>query len=112
VLTLAAELGIAVEERDLPREALYTADEVFMTGTAAEITPVRSVDRKPVGSGKPGPVTCALREAFFGLFDGRTEDKWGWLGFTNAVVPDREDQEAAIHGRTPQQQPAPTEVTA
>ncbi|WP_426661073.1 branched-chain amino acid transaminase [Rhodanobacter aciditrophus] len=112
VLTLAAELGIAVEERDLPREALYTADEVFMTGTAAEITPVRSVDRKPVGSGKPGPVTRALREAFFGLFDGRTHDKWGWLelvgptraaGFASAVVPDQalngSSLNSGAHGR-------------
>ncbi|MGO4703109.1 branched-chain amino acid transaminase [Dyella sp. 2RAB6] len=79
VMTLAEDLGIKVEERDLPREALYTADEVFMTGTAAEITPVRSVDRKPVGSGRPGPITRALQDAFFGLFDGRTDDRWGWL---------------------------------
>ena len=79
VITLAADLGIAVSECDLPRELLYTADEVFLTGTAAEITPVRSVDRKPVGSGKPGPVTRALQDAFFGLFDGRTADRHGWL---------------------------------
>jgi branched-chain amino acid aminotransferase len=68
-----------VHEQALPREMLYFADEVFMTGTAAEITPVRSVDRKPVGSGKPGPVTKALQRAFFGLFDGSTQDRWGWL---------------------------------
>jgi branched-chain amino acid aminotransferase len=107
VITLAAELGIPVEERDLPREALYTADEVFMTGTAAEITPVRSVDRKTVGTGQPGPVTRALREAFFGLFDGRTADRWGWLTTvtgTSAVIPDRESQRAAIHGRTSQEE--------
>jgi len=79
VITLAADLGIAVEERELPREALYSADEVFLTGTAAEITPVRSVDRKAIGKGAPGPVTQQLRQAFFGLFDGRTHDKWGWL---------------------------------
>ncbi|MBP2473145.1 branched-chain amino acid aminotransferase [Crossiella equi] len=79
VLTLAGELGVPVQECDLPREALYAADEVFMTGTAVEITPVRSVDRKPVGEGKPGPVTQALQQAFHGLFDGRTEDRWGWL---------------------------------
>lgn len=79
VITLAAELGIPVEEHDLPREALYSADEAFMTGTAAEITPIRSVDRKNVGSGTPGPVTNALQQAFFGLFDGRTEDRWAWL---------------------------------
>src|SRR6185312_13105100 len=86
VLTLAADLGLSVEERDLPREALYTADEIFMTGTAAEVTPVRSVDRKNVGDGTPGPITKALRQAFFGLFDGRTEDRWNWLN----VVSDRE----------------------
>ena len=79
VVTLAADLGIAVEERDLPREALYCSDEIFLTGTAAEITPVRSVDRKPVGTGKPGPVTRALQKAFFGLFDGTTTDRHGWL---------------------------------
>lgn len=79
VMLLAADLGMVVEERELPREALYSADEVFMTGTAAEITPVRSVDRKAVGTGKPGPITKALQQAFFGLFDGRTEDRHGWL---------------------------------
>lgn len=100
-ITLAAELAIPVEERDLPREALYTADEVFMTGSAAEITPVRSMDRKPVGNGRPGPVTRGLRESFFGLFNGSTRDRWGWLGLVHAVVPDREGQTAAIRGRAP-----------
>jgi branched-chain amino acid aminotransferase len=79
VITLAATFGLVIEERDLPREALYAADEVFMTGTAAEITPIRSVDRKAVGDGKPGPITRALQDAFFGLFDGRTIDRWRWL---------------------------------
>ncbi len=79
VLTLARDLGIDVVEQILPREFLYFADEVFMTGTAAEITPVRSVDRKPVGNGKPGAVTRALQKAFFGLFDGSTPDTRGWL---------------------------------
>ena len=87
VITLAAQLGLTLEERDLPREALYSADEIFMTGTAAEITPVRSVDRKTVGAGKPGPITRALQDAFFGLFDGRTEDRWGWLEYVDAVAP-------------------------
>lgn len=84
VMCLARELGMVVEERALPRESLYSADEVFLSGTAAEITPVRSVDRKPVGKGVPGPVTLALREAFFGLFDGRTDDRHGWLTLVNA----------------------------
>ncbi|MEO6800176.1 MAG: branched-chain amino acid transaminase [Rhodanobacter sp.] len=86
VLSLAADLGLVAEERDLPREALYTADEVFMTGTAAEITPVRSVDRKQVGNGTPGPITRTLQQAFFGLFDGRTEDRHGWLQYVDAEV--------------------------
>jgi branched-chain amino acid aminotransferase len=79
VLTLARERGIEVIEQSLPREFLYFADEVFMTGTAAEVTPVRSVDRKPVGNGKPGAVTRVLQKAFFGLFDGSTADTRGWL---------------------------------
>jgi len=77
--TLASEEGIDVIERDLPREYLYLADEVFMCGTAAEITPISAVDGKQVGAGKAGPVTRRLQELFFGLFDGRTNDKWGWL---------------------------------
>ena len=79
VLTLATDLGIEIVEQSLPREFLYFADEVFMTGTAAEVTPVRSVDRKPVGTGKPGAITRSLQKAFFGLFDGTTADTRGWL---------------------------------
>jgi len=79
VMTLARDLGIEVREQVLPREMMYIADEIFLTGTAAEITPVRSVDRLPIGTGARGPITKALQDAFFGLFDGRTADKWGWL---------------------------------
>ena len=79
IMTLARELGYEVREQALPREALYVADEIFMTGTAAEVTPVRSVDRMKVGAGSRGPVTERLQNAFFGLFNGQTEDKWGWL---------------------------------
>jgi branched-chain amino acid aminotransferase len=79
VFQLAADLGLTIVEQSLPRELLYLADEVFFTGTAAEITPVCSVDRHPVGSGARGPITAALQEKFFGLFDGRTRDRWGWL---------------------------------
>lgn len=77
--TLARGEGIEVVERDLPREYLYLADEVFMCGTAAEVTPIRAVDGKQVGAGKAGPVTRRLQELYFGLFDGRTRDQWGWL---------------------------------
>jgi len=58
---------------------LYTSDEVFFTGTAAEVTPVRSVDRTPVADGKPGPVTMRLQAAYFDLVNGRVEDRHGWL---------------------------------
>ena len=71
-------MGYEIVEQALPRELLYAADEIFLTGTAAEVTPVRSVDRMAVGSGER-PVTKALQDAFFGLFSGETEDKWGWL---------------------------------
>ncbi|MBI1365961.1 MAG: branched-chain amino acid transaminase [Alphaproteobacteria bacterium] len=77
-MTLARDLGYEVVEQTIPREMLYAADEIFLTGTAAEITPVRSVDRLPVGAGER-PVTKAIQNAFFGLFSGETEDKWGWL---------------------------------
>jgi len=96
VMTLAADLGIETIERDMPRESLYFADEVFLTGTAAEITPVRSVDRKLVGKGGRGPITQRLQEAFFGLFNGRTEDRHHWLtpvgaeAETTAAEPMRE----------------------
>jgi branched-chain amino acid aminotransferase len=79
VVTLARELGYEIVEQPIPREMLYVVDEIFLTGTACEITPVRSVDGVPVKSGAPGPVTKRLSDAFFGLFDGRTPDQWGWL---------------------------------
>jgi branched-chain amino acid aminotransferase len=87
MITLARHLGYTVREELLPREALYWADEIFLTGTAAEITPVRSVDGLAVGSGARGPITRRLQEAFFGLFDGSTEDAWGWLEPVPAAVP-------------------------
>jgi branched-chain amino acid aminotransferase len=79
VMKLAKDKGIEVRECAMPRELLYIADELFMTGTAAEITPIRSVDRLQVGSGKRGPITEALQAAFFGLFSGKTPDKYNWL---------------------------------
>jgi branched-chain amino acid aminotransferase len=79
IITLARDNGIEVIERDLPREYLYLCDELFMCGTAAEITPIRSVDGRQVGTGKPGAVTRRIQELFFGLYDGRTQDKYGWL---------------------------------
>lgn len=79
VMTLAAELGLPLVEQAIAREQIYGADEVFMTGTAAEVTPVRQVDHVTIGAGGCGPLTRKIQDAFFGLFDGRTEDRWGWL---------------------------------
>jgi len=79
VITLAGELGIPLREETLAREALYFADEVFFTGTAAEITPIRSIDGIPVGSGKRGPVTERLQSAFFAIVNGAAPDPHAWL---------------------------------
>jgi branched-chain amino acid aminotransferase len=79
VLTLCEELKIPVREQMIPREMLYLADEVFFTGTAAEITPLRSIDRIKVGKGSRGPVTKALQEEFFAILNGTRPDRYGWL---------------------------------
>lgn len=79
VITLATELGYPVVEQQIPREMLYIADEIFFTGTAAEVTPIRSVDRQVVGSGSRGPITHALQNQFFGILSGELEDRHGWL---------------------------------
>lgn len=79
ILTLAKEKRIPVREEPIAREALYLADEVFMTGTAVEIVPVRSVDMITIGNGQRGAITALLQQQFFGLFTGETQDKWGWL---------------------------------
>lgn len=79
IMTLATELGLKIREEILSREALYLADEVFMTGTAAEIVPVKSIDNIEIGDGQRGSITQQLQQVFFGLFNGKTEDKWGWL---------------------------------
>ena len=83
VLVLARELGVPVSEQEVPRETLYTADELFFTGTAAEITPIRSVDRIPVGAGRTGPLTRELQKRFMQVVHGEVEDRYGWL----ALVP-------------------------
>ena len=81
VMTLARRAGIPVVEQMMPREMLYIADEVFLTGTAAEITPVRSIDKIVVGRGARGPVTEALQRAFFDVVECRVPDEFGWLTF-------------------------------
>jgi branched-chain amino acid aminotransferase len=81
VIVIIRDLGIELIEETIPREMLYTADEVFFTGSAAEITPIRSIDRIIVGSGRRGPVTEKLQEEFFAVVDGSREDKYRWLTY-------------------------------
>ena len=78
VLTLASDLGIPTAEQDLPREMLYLADELFFTGTASEITPIRSVDRIEVGGGSVGPLTKVLQKEYLGIALGERPDPYGW----------------------------------
>jgi branched-chain amino acid aminotransferase len=87
VITLAKDLGFTVREDMLPRELLYIADEVFFVGTAVEITPIRSVDKIPVGNGKPGPITRALQDAFFAVINGQSPDRHGWLTYVYPGEP-------------------------
>jgi branched-chain amino acid aminotransferase len=79
IITLATDAGIPVVERPLAREMLYLSEEVFLTGTASEVTPVRSVDRIPVGNGKRGPVTAQLQREYLEIAAGTREDRHGWL---------------------------------
>jgi branched-chain amino acid aminotransferase len=84
VMTLARDLGYTITESIIPREALYIADELFFVGTAAEVTPIRSVDRQTVGAGKRGPITRALQQAFFDVINGEVPDTHGWLTYVYA----------------------------
>jgi branched-chain amino acid aminotransferase len=86
ILTLARELDIPFVETLVPREMLYIADEVFFSGTAAEITPIRSIDRIPIGKGRRGPVAEKLQKAFFGVVDGSRPDRHGWLTPVHAAA--------------------------
>jgi branched-chain amino acid aminotransferase len=79
VMTIARELGFEVREQTLPREILYTADELFFVGTAVEVTPIRSVDRVKVGRGRRGPITEAIQQRFFQIVRGEAPDTHGWL---------------------------------
>ena len=87
VVRLARDLGFEVREEVLPRETLYIADEAFFVGTAVEITPIRSVDKITVGAGRRGPVTDAVRAAFFDVINGVTPDRYGWLSYVYPGEP-------------------------
>ncbi len=79
IITLARDANIQVIEKTLPREMLYTADEMFMTGTASEVTPVRSVDKLKVGNGKVGPITRSVQSEYLDIVKGKKPDRHGWL---------------------------------
>lgn len=81
VIQLAKDLGILLVEDTIPREMLYIAEEVFFTGSAAEITPIRSIDKIAIGNGKRGPITKALQNEFFAFVNGEREDKYHWLTY-------------------------------
>ncbi len=81
ILVMAQDLGYRVREQPVPRESLYTADEIFFTGTAAEVTPVRSVDGIPVGAGRAGPVALDIQRHFLETVRGRNDDPHGWLTY-------------------------------
>jgi len=93
VITLARDLGYTVTETALPRESLYVADEVFVVGTAAEVTPVRSVDKITIGSGSRGPITQRLQRAYFDVINGEIPDHHGWLTYVHL-----DDPQAASRG--------------
>jgi len=86
ILTLSDELGYTVAEQAIPREMLYIADEVFFVGTAAEVTPIRSIDHIVIGKGQAGPVTRQLQQRFLEIAEGRAEDKYGWLTLVTQPV--------------------------
>ena len=87
IIRIARDMGVEVREQAIPREMLYTVDEAFFTGTAAEVTPIRSVDRIPVGAGRAGPLTLELQRRFLDLANGRVPDPYGWLTYVEERAP-------------------------
>jgi branched-chain amino acid aminotransferase len=81
VITLIRELGMKLVEETIPREMLYVADEVFFTGSAAEITPIRSIDKIIIGTGRRGPIVKKLQDEFFAYINGEREDTFRWLTY-------------------------------
>ena len=95
VIRIAHDMDLEVIELSIPREMLYIADELFFTGTAAEITPIRSVDRIPIGTGKPGVLTLEIQREYMGLATGVLEDRYCWL----TPVPARKAASTTARGR-------------
>jgi branched-chain amino acid aminotransferase len=99
IMALARELGYPVVETVVPREMLYVSDEVFFVGTAAEVTPIRSIDKIQIGAGRRGPVTEALQRAFFDVINGEVPDRHGWLTFVDSPAASRPEPLKAAHAR-------------
>src|SRR5439155_5132719 len=99
VMTLARDLGYHVREEMVPREMVYIADEMFFAGTAAEITPIRSVDKQQVGNGRRGPVTEALQRAFFDVINGEVPDSHGWLTYVYPAEAALREPAKAVAGK-------------
>ncbi|MGE0863655.1 MAG: aminotransferase class IV, partial [Vicinamibacterales bacterium] len=99
VITLASDLGYTVRETSIPREFLYLADEAFFCGTAVEITPIRTIDKITVGSGKRGPVTAALQQRFFGILRGELPDTHDWLTPVSTETAAARPEKAAAAAR-------------
>ena len=87
ILQIARDLGFKIAEEPLPRELLYISDEAFFVGTAAEVTPIRSVDKVTIGRGSRGPITEAIQKAFFAIVNGEVPDRHGWLKFVYPGEP-------------------------
>jgi branched-chain amino acid aminotransferase len=87
ILQIARDLGFKIAEEPLPRELLYISDEAFFVGTAAEVTPIRSVDKVTIGRGSRGPITEAIQKAFFAIVNGEAPDRHGWLKFVYPGEP-------------------------
>ena len=100
IITLARDLGYTVTETVVPREALYIADEVFVVGTAAEVTPIRSIDKIKIGSGRRGPITEALQRAFFDVINGEAPDRHGWLTYVYADEAPLRKERGAVGAAT------------
>jgi branched-chain amino acid aminotransferase len=101
VITIARDLGFQVREDMMPREMLYIADEAFFVGTAVEITPIRTIDKITVGSGRRGPITEAIQHAFFDIINGEKPDRHGWLTYVYPGEPRKgvEAKQSAVASR-------------
>jgi branched-chain amino acid aminotransferase len=86
IIAIARDLGYDVRETTIQREALYVADELFFVGTAAEVTPIRSVDRVQIGTGQCGPITRTVQKRFFEIINGEVPDTYNWLQYLNPTA--------------------------